>query len=110
MFTSKSTTLAIEVFACVLVFAALHFLVMHLDDDAYHFHRSALAETTTPQNTLSMRGESVFQSVSEAIYFSLVTQSTVGYGSIIPVSPLAKTITATQIATTLLFVVRWATL
>ena len=37
----------------------------------------------------------------DATYFSLVTQSTVGYGSIVPLSPLAKVVVSMQVGSTL---------
>ena len=46
----------------------------------------------------------------DALYFSLVTQSTVGFGSIVPVSTISKLCVSVQVFSTLLFVVRWATL
>lgn len=45
----------------------------------------------------------------DSFYFSLVTQSTVGYGSIVPVSTVAKCIVAAQVMSTLFFVIYLST-
>lgn len=117
MFAGSFHTLAVEVFACVLLFAAVHFVIMTQDTSAYNFQRQASAEYmqtgtgiqthTHMHHGPSTRRHSTLRSMAEATYFSLVTQSTVGYGSIVPVSVAAKCVTALQISTTLLFVVRW---
>jgi len=97
-------TLAGEVVLCILFFGVVHFAVMQFDRNAYHL-RSHATTSTPSQSSSSSTPEWL-----DALYFSLVTQSTVGYGSIVPQSTLAKTITSVQILTTLLFVIRWATL
>lgn len=94
--------LAIEVLACVLLFSVVHFALMRYDADAYHFSTDGHRPPPTSPSAATQW--------LEALYFSLVTQSTVGYGSITPYSTLAKCVTSLQIATTLLFVIRWATL
>lgn len=95
--------LALEVILCILCFGAIHFALMRLDRNAYS-HRNT--------NQSSTRGvpRIIQEDMLDAVYFSLVTQSTVGYGSIIPLSMVAKVMTSVQILTTLLFVIRWATL
>lgn len=102
--TMQFLTLAGEVILCILFFGVVHFAVMQFDRNAYHLRSHAT--TSTPSHSSS----STTPEWLDALYFSLVTQSTVGYGSIVPQSPLAKTITSVQILTTLLFVIRWATL
>ena len=82
-----------EVLACVLVFAVVHFALMRSDPHAY---------------TSQHADESAGAQFLDAFYFSLVTQSTVGYGSIVPRSTPAKIAAGVQILTTLFFVVRWA--
>ena len=92
--------LASEVILCIFFFGVVHFAVMRFDNNGYRL---------SPEASGSPRSSHTEEWL-DAIYFSLVTQSTVGYGSIIPQSPLAKVVTSVQILTTLLFVIRWATL
>ena len=92
-----------EVLACVLVFAVVHFAIMRSNVHAYSNRNIHSAHTTDSTHTAGVQ-------FLDALYFSLVTQSTVGYGSIVPYSPLAKVAAGVQVLTTLFFVVRWATL
>lgn len=90
--------LALEVIMCILFFGVIHFALMRLNIHAYRLREASPGPTSIPEELL------------DAVYFSLVTQSTVGYGSILPQSVVAKVVTSVQILTTLLFVIRWATL
>lgn len=97
-----------EVLACVLVFAVAHFAIMRSNPHAYSNRNIQGIHTAVgiPRNSVQTAGIQFL----DAVYFSLVTQSTVGYGSIVPNSPLAKVAAGAQVLTTLFFVVRWATL
>lgn len=97
----RFVVLATEVITCILVFGVIHFLLMRVDVDAYHIRRA-------PERALAP--PTVHGQLLEAVYFSLVTQSTVGYGSIVPHAWFAKAVTSVQILTTLLFVIRWTTI
>lgn len=85
-----------EVVVCVVGFAVVYYLLATHDDS--HFRNNT--HTIHPNPPIG---------VVDAIYFSLVTQSTVGYGSIVPSSTLAKTIVSLQVFSTIAFVLRWST-
>ena len=89
-----------EVVACTLVFTVVHFTIMRSNAHAY---------THTTNSTHTDSTHTIGVQFLDAMYFSLVTQSTVGYGSIVPSTPLAKVAAGVQVLTTLFFVVRWAT-
>ncbi len=61
-------------------FAVVHMLLLHLDPGAYRF----------PDATAEAPG--VVR--SDLLYFSLITIVTVGYGDIVPVSPVARMVSA----------------
>lgn len=105
----KYSLLATEVFACVLTFAIIHFLVMYYDKHAYHFNHVDNRSLSHTAEISAMSFRDILNRLLDALYFSLVTQSTVGYGSIVPLTNTAKLVASVQIATTLLFVIRWTT-
>ena len=83
-----------EVLLCVIVFAIIYYILSRQNN--IHFRNNA---TYITEHEID---------VMDAIYFSLVTQSTVGFGSIVPVSILSKICVSIQVLSTLVFVVRWA--
>lgn len=82
-----------EVFVCIVLFAIVHFCVRVVDDGAYKRNSA---------------DESLGTKFLDSFYFSLVTQSTVGYGDSVPLSPTAKIVSSLQILVTMWFVIRWA--
>lgn len=89
-------TLLSEVLLCVVLFAFVYYIL-------------ALQKNIHFKNTTSLVTNSQEINIVDALYFSLVTQSTVGYGSIVPVSMISKICVSFQVLSTLLFVVRWTT-
>lgn len=93
----KYNTLLSEVSLCVVAFALVYY-ILAIADEQHFRNRSHTALSNAPIGFI------------DAIYFSLVTQSTVGYGSIVPSSTLAKTIVSMQVFSTIAFIVYWSTL
>ena len=85
-----------EVSLCILFFAMIYFFLATPRN--MHFQK-----TTYNPRDLDIR-------FVDSLYFSLVTQSTVGYGSIVPISTISKVFASLQIFSTFIFVLRWATL
>lgn len=71
-----------NVIRIILVFTVAYFLICLFDPDAFR----GLVDITSPLSTYW-----------DLFYFSIVTFATVGYGDIVPVSPLAKFAVASQI-------------
>lgn len=86
-----------EVILCLLFFACVYYALANADDR--HFRNNT--HSTLPNPPIG---------AIDAIYFSLVTQSTVGYGSIVPSSSLAKAVVSLQVFSTIAFVLRWSTM
>ena len=85
-----------EVDVCLVGVAVVYYVLATHDDS----HLRNNTHTIQPNPPIG---------IIDAIYFSLVTQSTVGYGSIVPSSALAKTIVSLQVFSTIAFVLRWST-
>ena len=83
-----------EVLLSVVVFSIVYYILSRQND--IHFRNNANYVTEHEIDII------------DAIYFSLVTQSTVGFGSIVPVSTTSKICVSIQVLSTLIFVVRWA--
>ena len=88
-----------EVLLCVLSFAFVYYVLSSLQDEKHFIN-----------NTNNAYPHNFKIHWIDAIYFSLVTQSTVGYGSIVPASLFAKCIVSLQVFSTIAFVLRWSTL
>jgi voltage-gated potassium channel len=61
-----------------------------------------IAERSTGQPQLALHGTPIHASFTDALYFSVITLSTVGYGDISPVGPLARALAAFEVVTGLL--------
>ena len=85
-----------EVMLCVVAFAVIYYLLATRDNT--HFRNNIRYTINTPSI-----------GIVDAVYFSLVTQSTVGFGSIVPASTLAKALVSLQVFSTIAFVLRWST-
>ena len=92
---------AFVVLGIVTIFAAVYYAIPFVSSDTPHFHRFL-----PPNGEVAARYE---LDVWNSVYFSLVTQSTVGYGSIVPVSAVAKCAVSIQVLSTLLCVVYLST-
>jgi hypothetical protein len=86
----------IEVSLCVLLFTVVYYGMTFLE--AQHFRMRAASDTAS--HTIDFM---------DSLYFALVTQSTVGFGSIVPISNLAKAVVSVQVFSTIAFVLRWST-
>jgi len=86
-----------EVILCLSLFACVYYALASADER--HFRNNT--HTTLSDAPIG---------VIDAIYFSLVTQSTVGFGSIVPTSSLAKLLVSLQVFSTIAFVLRWSTM
>ena len=86
-----------QVIVCVLCFASVYYALTQIEQRHFEF------------NTMNRAGDRNFEIV-DVVYFSLITQSTVGFGSIVPVSNLAKVVVSMQVFSTLAFVVYWSSL
>jgi voltage-gated potassium channel len=64
-----------------------------------------LADLTTEVPQFSIGGEARPIAFAEALYFSVVTLATVGYGDISPIQPLARMLTVAQIVSGLLLLI-----
>jgi hypothetical protein len=84
----------IEVSLCVLLFATVYYRMTFLD--ASHFRMRSASDTAS--HTIDFM---------DSLYFALVTQSTVGFGSIVPISDVAKALVSVQVFSTIAFVLRW---
>ena len=71
-----------------LCWAMLYAALLHINPEAFHFDNPLTAP-------LGITNE-IHTSFSQVIYFSFVTISTLGYGDIVPRTPLALTLTWTQ--------------
>lgn len=91
----RSTVLLLEVTTCLLSFALVYY-ILSLQDEV-HFSN----------NTNHLEAHPKISWI-DAIYFSLVTQSTVGFGSIVPISDFSKCIVSLQVFSTIIFVLRWS--
>jgi len=58
-----------------------------------------IAELSTGRPQLALHGTPINASFIDALYFSVVTLSTVGYGDISPVGPLARALAASEVVT-----------
>lgn len=67
-----------------LAWAQLYWATERIDRESLTFARSAVMEADAHQETHA--------SFSQVIYFSFVTMSTLGYGDIVPETPLAQTL------------------
>ncbi len=86
-FIKFNSSMFIKHIIAILVFAIVYF-GLYLKDKR-HF--------VSVKNDNNTRPESIEMSFLDCFYFSLVTQSTVGYGDIVPVSETAKLINIMQI-------------
>ena len=92
----KFYILLAEIIVCVIAFAIIYYILSK--QNVVHFRNNSNYVTEHEIDSI------------DAVYFSLVTQSTVGFGSIVPVSRLSKLCVSLQVFSTLMFVVRWATM
>lgn len=81
----------LAIWCCVVdvtaVFAVVYYALSIMYPNVVHFRQS---------------GEDVPKlGLFDSLYFSLVTQSTIGYGAIVPVSRLAKAVVCLQVASVL---------
>lgn len=84
-------------FLYLLTFATIYYIVANIDDDA-HF---------------SVRGKEIkLQKLSfwECFYFSIITQTTIGYGEIVPVSFWGQLVVSIQALGTIIIVLYHITL
>ena len=77
----------IEVFLLALAFGLTYFSLQHVVPETLHFRRNGI--------------DAEHISLSESIYFSLVTQSTIGHDVLIPKSLLARAVASLQLITVL---------
>ena len=73
-----------------ITFAMVYGLVSHLDPTAFPISSGAVADR------VRLPGRAGF---SELVYFSLVTQTTLGYGDVVPLSSAARSLSALQAVT-----------
>ena len=86
---------AIEVMLLVTVFALSYYMLISVAPDQIHFY-----ENHEPIRRMRLL---------DAVYFSLVTQSTVGYGVITPASDIAKCVVSMQVMSTLAICIYFTT-
>jgi hypothetical protein len=82
---------------CIIsvVFAAAYFLMQHVDPSQAHFKKDSEEVKRT--------------TLLDCAYFSLVTQSTVGYGAMVPCSTLSKVTASIQMVSVLAMFAYFAT-
>ena len=74
-----------------LAWAMLYMALERIDNESLDIaHRKVVAQGTSDDGTTAF---------SQLVYFSFVTMSTLGYGDIVPETPLARTLTWTQSVT-----------
>jgi hypothetical protein len=94
------------VFGIVLLFAITYYAIPRVfprnNGQHPHFRTDINNESTDSFDFLKL-------SFFDALYFSLVTQSTVGYGSIVPLSIVAKFFVALQVLSSLFMLIYLST-
>ena len=91
--------------AIVCGFALVYYALPHLSAGPSHHFRNEARRSGASGGGGGGGGLTLL----DAFYFSLVTQSTVGYGSIVPVSTVAKAVVAAQVTSTLAFLIYLST-
>lgn len=73
--------------ACALIFGILYYLVQFVEDNAFYEPEEGkkLGDIQTKKYSLL-----------RCVHFSLVSQTTIGYGGFVPFGPLASTINSLQ--------------
>lgn len=77
-----------------LAWAHGYLLIEHVEPEAFHFGHERLESSMTDSDSTAL---------SQMVYYSFVTMTTLGYGDITPLTPLSQTVTWMQAVTGQLF-------
>lgn len=95
--TSINKNIILRHITIVLVFSVLYYIVSNYYGETA-FSRITTVESNTPHNPSNEKLNNKM-SVLDCLYFSLVTQTTVGYGHIVPTHIISKIINILQLLT-----------
>lgn len=79
-------------FASILLFTLLYYITYNYFENSFH-------ETNKEPQHIKKRENKNTMNFYDFFYFSLVTQTTVGYGDIVPTHPISRAINILQLLT-----------